>query len=117
MRIFGIPVQDALFLRDLLNLITFVEGGTHIDDTAKTMAGLFQKVITIKNPKHSGKLRKNAPISQMLPFSLETHIDAHEFGVNTHQSGNHLSNYCRPTGIFSFMKLSFSFTPLPLLNQ
>jgi hypothetical protein len=77
MRILGIPVQDALFLRDLLNLITCVEGATYIDDTAKTMAGLFQKEITIKNQKQSGKLRKNAPISQMLPFSLETHIDAH----------------------------------------
>lgn len=45
---FGIPTKTTLYLRGLLNLQTFVEGGTYKGATAKLMSKNFEQVITIE---------------------------------------------------------------------
>lgn len=46
---FGIPEQEAQFIKDKLRLDTFVEGGAYKGGTAARMSTVFNKVITIEN--------------------------------------------------------------------
>lgn len=45
---FGLPLQAASWLANLLNLDTFVEAGTYMGDSAIAVSTLFTKVITIE---------------------------------------------------------------------
>lgn len=45
---FGIPEKETLFLKEALNLNVFVEGGTYLGGTAKSMSPIFSKVYTIE---------------------------------------------------------------------
>jgi hemerythrin superfamily protein len=44
----GIPQEELLFLKEILSLNTFVEGGTYIGSTAKEMSEIFKIVYTIE---------------------------------------------------------------------
>ena len=46
---FGAPEEIVAFLKDIMKLDIFVEGGTYKGDTAKRMSTKFRKVYTIKN--------------------------------------------------------------------
>ena len=45
---FGVPEKEVEFLKKLMNLEVFVEGGTYMGGTAKNMSKLFSKVYTIE---------------------------------------------------------------------
>ncbi len=45
---FGIPEDEAKYLKELLSLDIFVEGGTYYGETAKSMSKNFRKVFTIE---------------------------------------------------------------------
>ncbi|MGC9123827.1 MAG: hypothetical protein ACP5IB_07170 [Thermoplasmata archaeon] len=45
---FGIPLEEAILLKNLLKLNCFVETGTYMGETAKKMANVFSKVYTIE---------------------------------------------------------------------
>lgn len=45
---FGIPEKTTIFLKEILNLNIFVEGGTYFGFTAKKMSAIFEKVFTIE---------------------------------------------------------------------
>lgn len=45
---FGVPKDRVIFLKEIMGLEIFVEGGTYMGGTAKDMSSIFKKVITIE---------------------------------------------------------------------
>lgn len=45
---FGVPEKEAEYLKEILKLDVFVEGGTYEGGTAKKMSNMFSKVVTIE---------------------------------------------------------------------
>ncbi len=57
---FGVPEKEAEYLKKILNLEVFVEGGTYHGGTAKKMSENFSKVLTIeKSDEMFTKAKKN----------------------------------------------------------
>lgn len=46
---FGIPMEDAKYLRQMMGLTVAVEGGTYLGETAKSLSEIFEQVYTIEN--------------------------------------------------------------------
>lgn len=63
----GLPIKLTKFLRDTLNIKTFIETGTGLGRTAKIASGMFEQVITIEADyerwRHNQQQFKNTNIS------------------------------------------------------
>jgi len=56
---FGIPKTQTGYLKKIMGIEVFIEGGTYQGDTAKEMSWLFNKVYTIEKSEHMYELAKN----------------------------------------------------------
>lgn len=95
---FGIPKKEVKFLKELLGLDVFIEGGTYLGGTAKAMSEQFRKVYTIeKSPVMHKKAKKalegNSNITMLKGDTREYLLDLAEqndnilFWLDAHWSG------------------------------
>ncbi|HEC58415.1 hypothetical protein LCGC14_1235640 [marine sediment metagenome] len=103
---FGVPDKEAEYLKELLELDVFVEGGTYQGGTAKKMSGKFSKVITIEKSDvmfaKAKEVLNNYPNVTMLKGDTREHLpsvldssnnilfwlDAHWSGGETYGQGD-----------------------------
>ena len=96
---FGIPIEAALFIKKIMNLENFIEGGTFKGGTAKKMAGYFRNVITIEaSPKLykaaseslaniNNIIIKEGNTKEILAATLNNGWDNALFWLDSHWSG------------------------------
>lgn len=95
---FGVPEKEVAFLKEKMNLDTFVEGGTFQGGTAKKMSESFRKVFTIEKSnimfetakKNLGDISNIALLKGDTREHLETILDENNniiFWLDAHWSG------------------------------
>lgn len=95
---FGVPLDDASYLAETMDLKVAVEGGTYRGDTTKLLSKLFARVYTIEKSEHmyAEAEKKLAGISniQMLKGDTRTNLpiildseDGILFWLDAHWSG------------------------------
>ena len=95
----GIPVNEVLFLKNLMGLNIFIEGGTYKGRTAKKMAKHFKHIMTIEASsklynnalkilrKQTNVMVKEGNTRNVLPTILDGNLDNILFWLDSHWSG------------------------------
>lgn len=75
---FGIPSREVLFIKELMGITTFVEGGTFRGGTAQKMSPYFERVYTIENSQEMFDIAsvnlKNIPNIKQLQGDTRDHL-------------------------------------------
>jgi len=121
---FGLPIDEAMFLKEKLGLKVFVEGGTFTGNTALLAAKFFEKVFTIEKSKEmfliasqnlsntanitllKGDTRENIPKILSENDEILFWLDSHWSGGETYGEGDECPLIEELKIIFSSPKIS-----------
>lgn len=115
---FGIPIEQAKYIREIMALDVAVEGGTYLGGTAKELRKVFDKVYTIEKSKkmfvQAERNLSNSKNIYLLEGDTRTHLpgilaseDSILFWLDAHWSGGNTYGESDECPLIDELKLIF----------